>query len=271
MAHRSTLAVLLIGAALASLPAAAQQVGTTTAVNPSAQGAAPSANSVALTVGQRIVHKERIQTSPSGTVQLLFMDKSTLSIAPNTNILIDEFVYDPSSGSGHSAITLAQGAFRLVGGAVSHQGEATVTTSAAVIGIRGGTLTVKHDQRHGTRIINHYGAITIQNGCGQTVIKRAGFAVSIPDWNTCALDLARVSEAETAHDLAMMTSKKGESGGVGLSGARITQIFGGGGTNPAVGTGNGESNALQIIIQATEHASGSVTPPPFHRRPPPDN
>jgi hypothetical protein len=133
MGPRKTIAVLLAGTALTTLPALAQEVGTATAVNPASHGTPPGADLVALTVGTRIVHKERIQTSPSGTVQLLFLDKSTLSIAPNTNILIDEFVFNPNAGTGHAAITLAQGAFRLVGGLVSHQGEATVTTAAAVI------------------------------------------------------------------------------------------------------------------------------------------
>ena len=134
----------------------------------------PGATTVNLTVGANIVHKERIHTTPSGSVQLLFVDKSTLSIAPNTNLLIDEYVYDPKSNSGHMLTNLAEGALRFVGGALSHQGEASVTTQDAAIGIRGGTVTVEHGP-NGTKVIDHFGVMTISNGAGTVTHQPARF------------------------------------------------------------------------------------------------
>ena len=266
MGPRKTMAVLLASAALATVPAVAQEVGTATAVNPLSHGAAPGAGLVALTVGARIVHKERIETTSSGTVQLLFLDKSTLSIGPNANLLIDEFVFNPSTGTGHMVTSLAQGAFRYVGGMVSHQGEATFKTSAAVIGIRGGTATIMHGP-HGTRVINHFGVITIRNGCGRVVIRRSGFAVTVLDWNTCPGEPQRVTEAEIAQYLTMLTSKPGQDGGVpGLNNVRLGEFGIGavqgtiGPDTPPVLTGNGESTAFQIIIQATQHGTGRGQP-----------
>jgi len=50
------------------------------------QYAAASANrgDIESAISARVVHKERIHTSPTGSVQLLFVDQSTLNIAPNT-------------------------------------------------------------------------------------------------------------------------------------------------------------------------------------------
>ena len=73
---------VLLSAALFIAPAAAQQVGTATAVNPTSESTPPGGGTVTLTVGAHIVHKERIHTTPTGTVQLAFLDASTLSIAP---------------------------------------------------------------------------------------------------------------------------------------------------------------------------------------------
>lgn len=268
MDPRKSIAVLLAGTALTALPAGAQDVGTATAVNLLSQGTLPGANLVALTVGARIVHKERIQTTPSGTVQLLFLDKSTLSIGPNTNMLIDEYVFDPKAHTGHMVMNLAEGALRIVGGLLSHQGEALVATPAAAIGIRGGTATISHHRRKGTRVINHYGILTIRNGCGTIIIRRPGFAVWIPDWNTCPEEPQRVTEAEIAQYLRMLTSGPGQNGGVaGLNNVPITG-FGIGGlqgtigpNTPPVPNGTGESNAFQLIIQATQHATGRGQPP----------
>jgi hypothetical protein len=143
MEWEKTIALLLAGTALATTsPAFAQEVGTAAAVNPESQGTPPGGATTTLKVGARVVHKERIKTTPQGSVQLLFLDRSTLSIAPNSEIVIDEFVYNPGAGSGHMAVSLAKGALRLVGGQLSHQGEASVTTPNATIGIRGGTLSL---------------------------------------------------------------------------------------------------------------------------------
>jgi hypothetical protein len=92
-----------------------QQVGTATAVNPVSESTPPGGATDKLTVGARVVHKERIHTSPSGSAQLLFLDKSTLSIAPNTNLVIDEFVYNPAANSGHMLTRLAQGTLQYIG------------------------------------------------------------------------------------------------------------------------------------------------------------
>jgi hypothetical protein len=275
MDPRKSITVLLASTALTTLPAAAQQVGTATAVNPTSQGTMPGASVVALTVGARIVHKERIQTTPSGTVQLLFLDKSTLSIGPNTNILIDEYVFDPKSSTGHMVTTLAEGAIRLVGGLLSHQGEALIATPAAAIGIRGATVTVQHGKK-GTRVINHFGVIRIHNGCGEVIIRRPGFAVWIADWNTCPGEPERVTEAEIAEFLRMLTSRPWENGGVSgvtdalLAGFGIGAVLGTIGPNtPAVPNGNGESSAFQLILQATQHATGRGPAPTSPPPPPP--
>ena len=53
-----------------------------------------------LIVGADTYSNERIKTGPAGQVQLLFLDGSSLSIAANSEILIDEYVYDPKAQTG---------------------------------------------------------------------------------------------------------------------------------------------------------------------------
>ena len=255
---------MLIGTALIAAPATAQQVGTATAVNPLSETTPPGAATVALTVGARIVHKERIHTTPTGTVELAFLDKSTLSIAPNTSILIDDYVYDPNSSTGHLLVSLTEGALRFVGGELSHQGQASIATPAAAIGIRGGTVTITHD-KNGTHVINHFGVITIHNGGGTVVISRPGFEVTIMNWNTPPGQPERITAAEITHYLELLTSKRGQNGGVpGLKTIAIGAcgILGLQSTNcpntPWIATDNGESDAFQLIIQATQLGTGQT-------------
>jgi hypothetical protein len=256
-------AAVLIGGATAM----AQQVGTATAVNPNSESTPPGGSTIRLTVGARVVHKERIHTSPTGSVQLLFLDKSTLNIAPNTNLLIDEFVYDPASGSGHMLTKLTQGTLQYIGGKLSHQGTVTIATPAAAIGIRGGTATVDHGTQ-GTQVVNQYGTITITNGGGTIVVTRPGFVVTILNWNTPAGQPVRVTVAQVIHYIEYLSSKFGQNGGVGgLNNGNIGLAgCGTASTLPCpqptwLPTNSGENDALQIIIQSTQRAT-QPTPPP---------
>jgi hypothetical protein len=260
-----TIAVVFASVILAAAPALAQQVGTATAVNPTSETTPPGGSTVALTVGARVVHKERIHTTPSGSAQLLFLDKSSLSIAPNTSILIDEFVYDPNSGDGHMLAKLTEGAMRYVGGKLSHQGEVTISTTEANIGIRGGTVTIIHGP-NGTEVINHFGTITIQNGGGTIVVTRPGFVVTITNWNTPPGQPVRVTAAEIEYYIKYLSSKFGQNGGVG--GLNTVQLRDCGTPTtkacpepPWLSTGTGEDDAFQVIIQSTQQATGTTSPP----------
>src|ERR1700735_386238 len=101
MRQSSRFFVALVGASLGALFAAAsasaQQVGTATAVNPLSESPPPGGTTAPLVVGAHIVHNERVHTTPDGTVQLRFTDRSSMSIAPNTAIVINEYVHHPTA------------------------------------------------------------------------------------------------------------------------------------------------------------------------------
>ena len=140
--------------------AVAQQVGVAGAVNP-ASSATLGASVRVLELGSPIIHNEHLRTSAAGSLQVVFLDKTTLSIGPSSDIVINSFVYDPERQSGKMALTLGKGVMRVVGGNVTHTGGATVTTPVATIGIRGGIATISHDRRSGTRAVNGYGVVTV--------------------------------------------------------------------------------------------------------------
>jgi FecR protein len=263
-----SVAVLLAAAIVIAQPAAAQEVGVATAVNPTTESTPPGGSTQTLTIGARIIHKEHIHTSPSGSVQLLFLDKSSLSIAPNTSIVIDEFVYDPNSGQGHMLATLTEGALRYVGGELSHQGETTIKTSNATIGIRGGSDTVVKGAG-GTTVINQYGTTTIESGGGTIVITMPGYEVTITGWNIPPGQPAPVTAAEVDHYLWLLTSKPGQNGG-GPNFSSLGNFECGAAGQPAcpqppwTSTSTGENDANQIIIQG-QTLGTSQTPPPHPR------
>jgi hypothetical protein len=176
--------------------------------------------------------------------------------------------------------SLTKGALRFVGGELSHQGAATVNTPAVTIGIRGGTATIAHGPE-GTRIINQFGQLSITNGCGTTAIRRAGFAVTVADWNSCPTEPERVSQSETNKYLVLLTSKPGQKGGApSLPTDALVDQFGIGQINGTFGpdtqpiqqqTTDQENAAFDIIVQGTQKGivRGGVRAPPPPPLPPP--
>ena len=238
---------------------------------------------------RRIVHNEQIKTTDMGSVQLLFVDRTTLDIGPNSDLVIDNFIYEPAAGAGEISASLAKGALRFVGGQISHFGAATVSTPVATIGIRGGTATIAHG-KGGTRVISHFGQITVTNECGTVVIRRTGFATTVLDRHTCPTDPARVSQAEINQYLVLLTSQRGQTGGVSsVPSDALVRQFDIGKTNGAFGpdsspiqpqTTNVQNQVFDIIVQATQKAALTnvktaqppqrSSPPPPPPPPPPD-
>jgi hypothetical protein len=107
------------------------------------------------------------------------------------------------------AVSLAKGAMRVVGGQLSHAGEATVNAGNATIGIRGGTgiFTTKE-------AININGTLT-PSDCPP--VKRPGYKISL--W--CG-PIQQVTSAELSHYANLFTSRFGQNGGVpGLTNANL--------------------------------------------------
>jgi hypothetical protein len=163
----------------ASADSNSNRVGVTSAVNPSAAGTPPGAASRQLTVGGDILFRERVITTTDGQAQILFLDQSSLLIGPNSTVVIDEFVYDPATNKGNMAATLTQGSFRYIGGKLSKQGNATLKTPVATLGIRGSDVTVGHNAANqSTDVVTTHGSATVTSG-SNVVALRGGFGMVI--------------------------------------------------------------------------------------------
>ncbi|MFZ0238240.1 MAG: FecR domain-containing protein [Xanthobacteraceae bacterium] len=256
--------VPLAAALIAAGPALAQQVGTATAVNAVSESTPPGGATDKLAVGARVMHNERIHTSSSGSAQLLFLDKSSLSIAPNTSLVIDEFVYDPAANRGHMLTRLTQGTLQYIGGQLSHQGAVTINTPAVAVGIRGGTVTITHGA-NGTQITNQYGTITPTNAAGTTIVTQPDYTVTVANRNTPPGQPMRVTADEVRRNIKKLSSQFGQDGGVRglkrIDTARLSCATHARSACPELTWPSAaENDAAQIIMQSTQRAT-VPTPP----------
>jgi hypothetical protein len=198
--------------------AQAQQIGTAGAVNPAANASLGGSTKV-IELGSAIIHKERVETSDKGSVQLVFIDKTTMNIGPNSSLVIDEFVYDPSTGTGKMSASLGKGILRVVGGNVTHTGGATVTTPVATIGIRGGVAVIKHDKDNcekggslSTAVDNVFGNVDVSTQAGKQEIRRPGYGVTVCSANAPPSTPQLVSQAEIDASNRLLTSQGAQRG-----------------------------------------------------------
>lgn len=190
-----------------------QRVGVTSAVNPQASGARPGAAARQLVVGADIIFRERVITTDEGQAQLLFLDQSSLMIGPNSQVVIDEFVYDPSTSKGNIVATLTQGSFRYIGGKLSKQGNATLKTPIATIGIRGTDVTVTYDPpKTEMQVITTNGTADIQT-LGGVLALRTGFGATVNALEKPPGPAMALTAAQIAAINAMFEGKPGKSAG----------------------------------------------------------
>jgi hypothetical protein len=216
---------ILLSTAAPLASAQAQNYGRVGAVNLDATGTPPGGTVRTLTIGASIVAKERIRTSSAGATQILFPDQSTLNVGANSDLVIDEFVYNPNSKTGSMVASATKGVLRFVGGQISHNQGATLNTPSGSLGIRGGIVTVMlplppnlaaSDPAlaglHGELVIAHFGFITLKNNVSQVVI-RPGFAVVLGGPNQPIPTPVRLSDATLQLIMTSIRSHSGQTGG----------------------------------------------------------
>ncbi len=111
--------------------------------NPQGIGPAADRSNRELLIAHDAMRNERIDTTDRGQVQLLFADQSSLSIAPDSDVVINEFLYDPQTQTGNLTATVTTGLVRYVGGTISNKRDVAFYTPTAVVSVRGGIILIK--------------------------------------------------------------------------------------------------------------------------------
>ena len=142
--------------------------------------------------GDPIFQGDTIETVGNGSVGLVFVDKTTLSLSEGGKMVLDELVYDPESGTGSMAVDMMEGAFSFVSGeiAAGAPDAMKVTTPVATVGIRGTTVAgkaaVEGNENAFTLLQDSdggVGQISISNAGGTQVLAQVGATTTVSSFN----------------------------------------------------------------------------------------
>lgn len=119
---------------------AAQEIGSVSEVTGSADilrgGKLPAEPAK---VGEKVAQGDIIRTKSGGKVQLHFKDDSVLTIAPDSRVALNEYVYEPEKNKREASIKIFQGLVHTVVNKIikTDTPDFIVETQTAVIGVRG--------------------------------------------------------------------------------------------------------------------------------------
>ena len=65
---------------------------------------------------------------------MLFLDQTSLTVSPNSEIVLDKYVYDPEAQTGEIGVSVARGVLRLIGGRITKKTDGVIKTPTATIG-----------------------------------------------------------------------------------------------------------------------------------------
>jgi FecR-like protein len=138
--HRWTVApVLTILFAMQSTVSNAEpRIGTAASTRPNVEAVA-GASTQTLSAGSEIYANQTVRTGNRGMADLVFVDKTNLSVGPTSEVRLDKFVYDSNGSAGSVVMQATRGTFRFVTGSQAHE-VYRVSTPHGTLGVRGTTV-----------------------------------------------------------------------------------------------------------------------------------
>ena len=94
---------------------------------------------VAASVGMKVHQKDQVITGPDGSVGIIFKDNTRLSLGPNSQIVIDAYVFAPAEGNFSMVTRITRGTAAYISGKMGKLAPEAVrfNTPSASLTIRG--------------------------------------------------------------------------------------------------------------------------------------
>ncbi len=108
-----------------------------------------------LTNGSKIFFGDTIISKNKSNAQILFLDQTVLTLGEETELTIDEFVYDPNSQDGSFVSTVKTGTVKFITGQISKKNpdNLEVKVPAGTLGARGTEFVVLSESNNESTVV----------------------------------------------------------------------------------------------------------------------
>jgi len=141
--------------------------------------------------GKPLYLNDHVTTDAAGRLQVLLLDQTVFTVGPNSDMVLDEFVYDPATDKGKVTARITKGVFRFVTGKVARKDPASMKVNLPVgtIGIRGTIAAGQVSGQSATVILlgpgsqnnanENPGAVFVFNANGRVDLTQPGFGTTL--------------------------------------------------------------------------------------------
>lgn len=245
---------------LASADTTATKIGSVGAVNMAATGQLQDGASQTLLIGSDVFQNQTVRTDASGLAEIMFTDQSTITVGHSSEVILDNFVYDPNNEVGQLAVRLSQGAMRFIGGRISKTNPVKVTAPTATLTIRGGIGMFSFPKDQDALVAFLYGVeLTVTGKSGvMRSIRQPGYGVIVPAGGGDPSEPFRLTDQQLAGLRSQLESTSTDQGQAPTETLKPLQEFGskdGFKPEPLMGRDNPDN-----IVNGS--SPGIVLPPP---------
>jgi len=138
MTVRMACLLLLLAYVCFPAPGADLVVGSVKTVQGSA-AVHRGADTISIKEGTHLLANDVLQTGADGRLGVILQDGTRISLGPNTELKIDQFVYQPVEGKFALLLRLGRGMLAYISGRIAQLSPASVSveTPVGVLGLRG--------------------------------------------------------------------------------------------------------------------------------------
>lgn len=100
---------------------------------------------VPATIGLVVLQADRLRTGPDGALGVTLRDDTRVSLGPSSEVRLESFLYNPSAGRMGLVLKFIRGVTAYVSGRIAKLAPDSIRleTPAAIVGVRGTTLTIR--------------------------------------------------------------------------------------------------------------------------------
>ena len=112
-------------------------------------------NNESLVDGSKIFFGDTIISKEKSNAQILFLDQTVLTLGEDTELTIDEFIYDPKSHEGSFISNVKSGTVKFITGQISKQNpdNLEVKVPSGVLGARGTEFIVLSENKNKSTVV----------------------------------------------------------------------------------------------------------------------
>jgi hypothetical protein len=98
--------------------------------------------------GELLEKVDTVMTGADGRVGITFIDNSRFSLGPNSRIMLEKFVFNPTTQEGEFHTKVERGTLAVISGHIAHTSPDAmkVKTPTSILGVRGTHFLVKVDE-----------------------------------------------------------------------------------------------------------------------------